>query len=486
MCQLQEPSAEHLATAQLVDKGVIRKILTTNFDIGLELALGRVTSAGDSAIIAHLHGSVLDQRSMVATIERLGNITQADEARDAIASTHPTRLLIVGYSGTGDLDVLPALRQIATDGVAMYWAELGGKTLPDLTNMTRIDHDLSLDGESVLMVWSKTTAASGNRWISGDKVRDQAIQRAKSALATAAPNQCFRASLALLLEARQGDAAVALLSWARASLPGFELDLHEAAVTYERASAYASAAAFLSLAALQAGRDGGGDSEASLLAGVGFLLSQAGSFAAAARSYELARALLRPRITNKDASVPFAVLDNVLRGGLELHLRRRSASKGLPTTEADSDLQVLLEHPECDPLRRALVEVCRAQLRNYQGNKATALVHAQDAVAQFRAIQHLEGWSRAARVLATMNSRLGVAALHEVNDRILQTGQARRDLPKNRLAIVLATLRIPLLSSDTFYRNAFVRRWRCWRTETAMRSIERQFSVDKPPFRASR
>jgi tetratricopeptide (TPR) repeat protein len=270
---------------------------------------------------------------------------------------------------------------------------------------------------------------------------------------------------------------LAMLGWAAGNAPGFSLDPHEAGVTYERLGAYRSAAVYLLRAAASAKERGEWDVEAGHLGGAGFALRQAGRARESVACYALARTVLAAA-TAAGSSPSFATLDNVLRGGFSTWLDLRPSTDQLVALERD--LERLVAHPDCDALRRALLALSFAELRVAQGRRAAALAYVKDGASQCEALQHFEGWAKAARILSTLDRRAGRAMLRTVNERITTLGQARRDLAKNRLATALAVLPLPTSLRRDPTRNSLLRKLRCRRAERRARAIERQFGWHGP------
>ena len=488
MCEAQLPGKEHKAIATLVETGMIRTVLTTNFDQGIELAMNETSLMPGfvaktlpvpkhvAPVCIHLHGSVEDTASLVTTMERLGTEEQRDMVAEAIDRVLPTKLLVVGYSGTGDLDVFPAIRAAAESGTKLYWANPAHLPVPDVPGVMKIAHDLRSPHNSLLMRWAGHRG-SETRWLASESVQARAAMRVRVAFEHADEVRATRAALAILLEARRDAVALAMLSWAAANVPGFDVDPHEAGVTYERLGAYRSAAAYLQRAAAAAKERGEWALEADHLGGAGFTLRRAGQAREAAICYDLAHSVLDAAIA-AGASPSFAALDNVFRGRCSALLESRPTAAQMVALECD--LQRLLSHPECDALRRALLALSFAELRLAQGRREEAIASALDGASQCEAILHLEGWAKAARVLASLNRRAGRAMLKTVNERIADSGQASRDREKNQLSAAVALLPLSPRMSQRLQRNSVLRRWRCRKLERLARSIERRFGWHGP------
>lgn len=138
---LKEPTQAHRAIAELVSKGYIRVILTTNFDPLLEKALeavgvlpslvsdvsaikGMMPLQFSQVTIIKLHGHYLDTRlrntpAELATYEP-GLNTLLDRIFDEYG------LLIAGWSGVWDAALRQALLRCSTRRFSTYWTTLGG------------------------------------------------------------------------------------------------------------------------------------------------------------------------------------------------------------------------------------------------------------------------------------------------------------------------------------------------------------------------
>jgi SIR2-like domain len=133
------PTAAHRAIARLVTTGLVRVILTINFDRLMESALREegveptvVTGPPDIAglaplhtikcLVVHLHGDYLSPASMLNTAEELG--TYPDELNrllDRIFDEYG--LIISGWSATWDTALRDTLARCSTRRFATYWAD---------------------------------------------------------------------------------------------------------------------------------------------------------------------------------------------------------------------------------------------------------------------------------------------------------------------------------------------------------------------------
>ena len=476
--ELKQPSEEHEAIAKLLSVNRVQTVLTTNFDVGIELAT-RIHPAEISLlpitdinpqrpILVKLHGSADHPKSIVATLDRLGDPRQQEMVSEAFSQTAPKRLLIVGYSGTGDIDVLPSIIALGKTGIPIYWADLEKETLPQVNRTIRIDHNLSSPDTSILMRWTKTVGQP-NRW------PDEHTMITTSGVHKPRQNEAAHAALAVLLEARRGEAAIALSSWASAHVPDFKINANEAGISYERARAYLSAAHYLAQSEREAERQMLLTRQMSLKADVAFVLRQAGRQNEAKIWYDAARGLLRElKLPLKD--LPLADIDSIIR---EIQLQLKDEKRPLNlhiATRIETELNQLSAKAKSDALIQALVPLSFADLRMAQNRREEAAEFAREGLTKCEAIYHLEGCARAARQLSRVDRREGRNSLLRVIRQIRKSRHAERDLWKNWVALFLAL--IPTGSyniQDLVLRNELLLRFICWVAERRVRHIEHTF-----------
>jgi hypothetical protein len=478
--ELKQPSEEHEAIAKLLRLNRVRTVFTTNFDVGIELAahfpsneVGYLPISYDNGRwprLVKLHGSTDSPKSIVATLDRLGDSRQQEAVREAFFKIAPKRMLIVGYSGAGDLDVLPSVIDLGEAGIPIYWADLPNKQLPQVPGIIRVDHDLSQPNESILMRWSGNLGRF-DRWT------DRSHGPVAPEIHQPTQIEAAHAALAVLLEARRGEAAVALLNWASTHVQYFEVDPNEAGIAYERARAYLSAAHYLIDAEDEAGRKGQITRQIGLRASIAFVLRQAGRADEAKHWYENARLSLK-ELDLSIEDLPLADVDSVFR---EIQPQIRKVPKPLDSRAADrieSELNQLSVKANSDVLIRSLVLLALTDLRMAQHRWKEAAVFAQSGLEKLDAIHHLEGCSRAARQLACADKRKGRIALLRVIRQIRKTHHAERDLWKNWVALLLTL--VPLGSvgiQDLVLRNNMLLRLICWNAERRIRHIECKYRV---------
>ncbi|GAA1673387.1 SIR2 family protein [Fodinicola feengrottensis] len=133
------PTAAHAAVARLVTSGLVRVIITINFDRLTEAALREegieptvVTAPADIAglaplhtlrcLVVHLHGDYLSPASMLNTAEELSTYPpQLNGLLDRIFDEYG--LIISGWSATWDTALREALARCTTRRFGTYWAD---------------------------------------------------------------------------------------------------------------------------------------------------------------------------------------------------------------------------------------------------------------------------------------------------------------------------------------------------------------------------
>lgn len=137
---LKEPTKAHHAIAELVSKGYIRVILTTNFDPLLELALeaagvqpavvsnvasisGMMPLQHEPVTIIKLHGHYLDTRLRNTPAELASYEPELDKLLDRVLDEYG--LIICGWSGVWDVALRNALLRCPTRRFSTYWTVKG-------------------------------------------------------------------------------------------------------------------------------------------------------------------------------------------------------------------------------------------------------------------------------------------------------------------------------------------------------------------------
>ena len=133
------PQTAHQAVAELVATGLVKVILTTNFDRLTESALRAegieptiVASPSDIAglaplhtqrcLVVHLHGDYLNPSSMLNTADELGSYPpELDRLLDRVFDEYG--LIIGGWSATWDTALRNALSRCPTRRFGTYWID---------------------------------------------------------------------------------------------------------------------------------------------------------------------------------------------------------------------------------------------------------------------------------------------------------------------------------------------------------------------------
>ncbi len=136
---LKEPTLAHRAVARLVVSGLVRLVLTINFDRLLETALRdegvepTVVSApsdipglnplhAQRCLVVHLHGDYLNPSGMLNTAQELGSYPAAlDRLLDQVLSEYG--LLIAGWSATWDRALRAAVARNPNPYYATFWVD---------------------------------------------------------------------------------------------------------------------------------------------------------------------------------------------------------------------------------------------------------------------------------------------------------------------------------------------------------------------------
>lgn len=142
---LKVPTKAHHAIAELVAKGYIKVILTTNFDSLLEQALeaqgvypavvsdasallGMMPVQHEQVTIIKLHGHYLDTRLRNTPQELAAYEPALNQLLDRIFDEYG--LLICGWSGVWDTALREALLRCPTRRFSTYWTAMGGLAAP--------------------------------------------------------------------------------------------------------------------------------------------------------------------------------------------------------------------------------------------------------------------------------------------------------------------------------------------------------------------
>jgi Sir2 family len=115
----KEPTAAHILLADLVTRGSVPTIATTNFDELIERAAGSTPVA-----VTKLHGTISDPRSIAVTMEVVAGRQQLPDReqaiRDLFADGGHAGVLVTGYSCSDAFDITPAI-EVLGDSLKRVW-----------------------------------------------------------------------------------------------------------------------------------------------------------------------------------------------------------------------------------------------------------------------------------------------------------------------------------------------------------------------------
>ncbi|HYH08206.1 MAG TPA: SIR2 family protein [Thermoanaerobaculia bacterium] len=108
---LDAPSfnANHLLLAELLGDGCA--VITTNFDLLIERAAAHL--GVDASALFKIHGSIDDPDSLMLTIDQVNDGLSRDRTEHLRHLTRDRTLLVLGYSGLDQLDLMPELARCA-------------------------------------------------------------------------------------------------------------------------------------------------------------------------------------------------------------------------------------------------------------------------------------------------------------------------------------------------------------------------------------
>jgi hypothetical protein len=146
------PNRNHIAIGKLSRTTHIPLILTTNFDVNIEVALRQAGVAHELHVgrcprktladlrkqsptfrpvpLIKLHGSIAERSSIVITMRQAGHSLQQDLAETIRWALVSWPVLIVGYSGNDD-DIFPEMLSVAREAREVYWVLWDKNSLTD-------------------------------------------------------------------------------------------------------------------------------------------------------------------------------------------------------------------------------------------------------------------------------------------------------------------------------------------------------------------
>ncbi len=179
-CHSGEFGPNQSAIAYLLKERVCLACLTTNFDNSIELAFpdlatfhhpnypASLPSRNDPPVLLKLHGDAR-ARNCVATMRGLSDAKRLGSHRFLQDLLAGQTMLILGYSGFGDVDISPHLKP---SGAKFMWAVKGLETqVPEFVER-RVVFDLSADSadKNLLLAlaelcgWRKQTSGKEHEW----------------------------------------------------------------------------------------------------------------------------------------------------------------------------------------------------------------------------------------------------------------------------------------------------------------------------------
>lgn len=131
LCEPGQYGHNHVAVANLVKQKFAAFCLTTNFDNAIELATGQITTyvhpdhpephqLNGEPTLLKLHGDVVAGK-YITTSPRLYRAEQRHEHQYLQALLKAKRILVIGYSGYGDVDIAPQLESLKNTGALLIW-----------------------------------------------------------------------------------------------------------------------------------------------------------------------------------------------------------------------------------------------------------------------------------------------------------------------------------------------------------------------------
>lgn len=142
-----EPNVNHELIAGLINKGLVKTILTTNFDILIEKALNnlglikgenfqvystekefeKIDWESDTIKIIKIHGCVSDKKEMAITLKLVAKRTNIQNKNNVVSSffskTVNPNILVLGYSCSDLFDISPQIESIIEDKSQIFFLE---------------------------------------------------------------------------------------------------------------------------------------------------------------------------------------------------------------------------------------------------------------------------------------------------------------------------------------------------------------------------
>lgn len=450
------PNINHKSIATLHRNSWAPWIVTTNFDDGLE-ATGEfrgfaVRPAFSSDQVVKLHGDARTGDGLVATLEAMATQRALNLSRasfEALVGLGVDRILTIGYSGTGDLDVVPALRWARQRDVKIWWSVRD----PRVTAPLPVEGVVVTDLESDEPIKNVLVGLSG---VKGEGKPYRQTEPASSLEVSARLNSrvrglplaaAIRIPIALLLEANLGLDAAYLLSAADQFEPGFD-NREQWHYACERLSAYKKAEGYLARSTPHTGSE-----QASWLARRAFLFQEAGEIPRSRELYQESITLL-----NTVGAADFRTEDFARRGYLESNIDQCSRGWSVAARMRIAEKYHLRSVCEmlsnaawqADPLVEELLALRSAQIelllaandRERRRARDMALEALRDAIS----LQHADGEGEASRFLIKAFGWSGLQVVRQcVRASEYHTRAPSRDTLKRTPSFVLGLLPMALL-----------------------------------------
>ncbi len=401
----------HQAIATLSRRGWATWLLTTNFDDGFEATGGFdgfVINEADRQAVIKLHGDANSGSGLIATIEALASAESAarqskvfsDLQQDGLRS-----LLVVGYSGTGDLDIVPALNQAIERGLHVWWVVREGsrhRPIVPVEVAGTVEADLlsSSPKRNVLLALADELPIESTLGKPADRTHETSIQMAP-VLSTVDFRDLADITVSWLLDANLGWQAARLLTAGEQAL-SYE-SAEQWSLACERMSAYSIASKYLTRVS-----DPDLTHNVGRLGRLAFLLQEAGRIS---RSRALYRKAAEGLAALREANPPFEIVDFVRRGHLESNLEL-CASRWLLTTRrrlvdelglTDECAELLRLSRTVSPSVYGVLRLRRAQIAylvaGNQREREAALREGGNALADALRLQHADAEGNASRFL---------------------------------------------------------------------------------------
>jgi len=443
------PNVNHKAIAWIVEQG--HEVFTTNFDENVQACL----SGELKGRLTHMHGRAREPETMALTLKQLRpeERPELDRLRESIRRVG--RVVCVGYSGFGDIDIIPVLRDAQLkrkkgpcgpdrhdgdkkQGVRFVWFDRRGFQPPVEAEV--YVHDLERN-DNILLRWADMCDSADAPESQVDEPSG-VLDRVPTLVKDVSTSTLLRALASVAHEGRIGKLALKLYALADQK----DVTCHDWAVAYERANDRRRAAECLFQEMERAPQDRRGG----LLASAGFCLRQVGRWRLAIGLHEEAREKLQ---ANPD--VPYGDYDSVLRGraGAICRVAARIGDRGkrvelICKTGVRRDLRYLRLMPDPQGERNQrlalLIDVARLQIAALSHGRLRRLSEwSRRTWEGCWRLQDVEMEATAARMAAMVDPGLGRRLVVKTLREIRTTGASRRDAGK-LLFFVLVTL-VPML-----------------------------------------